>query len=216
MKPFLKNILIGFAVLISIVGIGTCAMNKNSKGTSPPILSDTSFVTKWKAEKESQLKEITFKLSNLETKNDSLANEVSLKKKQLFISQFKSKEMEIRLKNVAKTIDSSGLYKDNLSLLVDSVTITQMQSDSTCNQTVNGLEQIIANRDSSIILYKNESTTLRDMRKEQADREQLLTEQLNTMYKEQRKIVVRGKLISGGLVLLSAFAGALLINQILK
>jgi hypothetical protein len=216
MKPFFKNILIGFAVLFMIVGIGTCSLNSCSHDPSPPVLSDTSFVTKWKVKKENLLIVYGKELKKLQTCNDSLQSEVSTKKKQLFVYQSKSKSLENRLKEFAEKLDSSHVYSENISPIVDSVVLAQVRSDSACNETIKGLEQIIANRDSSIFIYKNETATLRDLRKEQADREQILTEQLNIAFKKQKRIALKEKLLKGGLVLLSGFTGALLINQHLK
>jgi hypothetical protein len=215
MKPFLKNILIGFAVLIFIVCIGTCTLNQTNPD-KPPALIDTTFVGKWKAKKEFLLKRYDEELTKLQTQNDSLKNEVGFKKKQLFVVQSKSSVLESRLKAFAEKLDSSHAYTENLNPLVDSLAYAQTQSDSTCNQTVRALEQVVANRDSSISVYKNETATLRDLRKEQADREQLLTEQLNIAFKTQKRIALKGKFLSAGLVLLSGFTSALLINQHIK
>ncbi len=215
MKPFLKNILIGFAVLIGIVCIGTCTLNQTSPD-KPPAIIDTSFVAKWKAKKEFLLKRYDEELVKLQTKNDSLLQEVGFKKKQLLVYQSKSKVLENKLKVFAEKLDSSHVYAENLSPLADSLAYTQTQSDSSCNKTIRALEQVIANRDSSISVYKNETATLRDLRKEQADREQLLTEQLTIAFKKQKRIALKEKFLSGGLVLLSGFTGALLINQHIK
>jgi hypothetical protein len=215
MKPFLKNILIGFAVLICIVCIGTCTLNQTSPD-KPPSVIDTTFVAKWKAKKEFLLKRYDEELIKLQTQNDSLKNEVGFKKKQLFVYQSKSNVLENTLKTFAEKLDSSRVYSENLSPLVDSLAFAQTVSDSTCNQTIRVLEQVVANRDSSISVYKNETATLRDLRKEQADREQLLTEQLNIAFKKQKRVALKGKFLSAGLVLLSGFTSALLINQHIK
>jgi len=216
MKPFFKNILIGFAVLFMIVGIGTCSLNSCSHDPSPPVLSDTSFVTKWKVKKENLLIVYGKEIKQLQTRNDSLSKEVGFKKKQLTVYQNKSKSLENRLQEFAEKLDSSHCYAETLSPLADSLVAAQIRSDSTCNQTVSELEKVVANRDSSIVIYKNETATLRDLRKEQADREQILTEQLNIAFKKQKRIALKEKLLSGGLILLSGFTGALLINQHLK
>ena len=215
MKPFFKNILIGFAVLICIVCIGTCTLNKTIPD-KPPAIIDTTFVGKWKAKKEFLLKRYDEELIKLQTENDSLKGEVGLKKKLLFVYRSKSNVLENRLKVFAKKLDSSRVYAESLSPLADSLVNAQTLNDSTCNQMIRALEQVVANRDSSISVYKNETATLRDLRKEQADREQLLTEQLNIAFKNQKRIALKGKFIAGGLILLSGFTSALLINQHIK
>lgn len=204
------------ALLFCVAVIGTCTLVQHPTDTSPHPIRDNTFVNQWKKEKaELQVKYET-KITTLQTQKDSLQNIVREKKKALAVYQNKAIYLQNQLKEALVKANSSRLFSDSLMPIATDYFATQAQSDSSCNETIRALEQVATNRDSSIVMYKQAETNLRDLQKEQALREQLLTDQLNTAYKSQRRKIIQNKFLASSLLLLSGFTTTLLITQSLK
>ena len=78
---------------------------------------------------------------------------------------------------------------------------------------INLTESSLAVRDSEIVICNQAYGQLKDLAKEQAYREQQLTENLNAVLKEQKKKRFQNRLLVGGMVFLSGIAATLLIQQ---
>lgn len=212
MKAVKSKFGILIALLLCVTIVGTCTFLDHPTDTSPhPV--DTTFVHQWKQEKLQLQKQYEKKIASLQTQKDSLQSIASEKKKALAVYRLKAKSLQEQLTAIIKADTSCS---DTIMPIAQNYFAAQAQSDSTCNETIESLEQIVANRDSSIFIHKQVETNLRDLQKEQQLREQLLTEQLNTAYKVQRKKTIQNKFLASGLVFITGFTTTLLITQSLK
>ncbi len=214
MKNVFKNLGIGIGIFVLIVLIGTCAFKQNE---SPPISeSDNSYINFLKEKKT----ELNFRYKKhfytLQREKDSLMQLVSDKKKSLSIYRYKSKELEQQLRQVLATVDSSKILNDSISPLAEIYFAIQQERDSACNQSIRAMEIIAAKQDSVIVIQNREKDNFMELQKQQELNALRLTEQLNTAYKQQRKTILKSRLLSGTLILVSGFTSALLINQTLK
>lgn len=147
----------------------------------------------------------------LQQRNDSLQTLVENQKGNLKVYRFRAKELETQLKSY---VADSGSVSENDTLfkpLLDEYIAINGLKDSTCDSTINKLEEIICNKDEELSLSRQVNESLRDLTAEQAAQMQQLTDALETAYKQQRKKVVRNRILSTGLMLVSGFAGAQLI-----
>ncbi len=214
----IKNEIIA-VVLICIAVLGTCEFIQSPKSEQVP-LQDTLFLSQWRREKKEKLEAIVKyekKLSELRNANDSLRTIVTEKKKSLSAYRLKTKYLQEELKQAITNLDTSYFKAgDSLSPLLDSLTNLQNLSDTACDQTIHALENVVANRDSSLIFHKLVENNFRELQKEQELANQYLTNQLNTAFKNQRKKSRQNKLLSGGLLILSGITTSLLLTQSLK
>ena len=213
MKNVLKNFAIAFSVFALVVMIGTCHVNKTDKPENIPL--DTLLINSYKQKVNELQSEFEKQIHVLNISKDSLQHLVTSTKKTIRVLSGQSKLLELQIKNDLQKADSS-LVTDSLKTNTLNYIAIQNERDSMCNESINTLE-LIASKQDSILLFKDkQSNNLKDLLKQNELREQYLTEQLNTAYKQQRKILFRNKVCAGALILLSGFTSALLINQTLK
>lgn len=215
MKPTFGRLLIAFALFIVIVSIGTCTLIKQAK---PPDLhpESDSIATLWKTEKQQLQMQYHKQIEKLQSGKDSLQLVVIEKKKALSVYRIKTAFLEEKLKYAITNIDSSCVLPDSIKPLAYEYFAAQAANDSTCDRTISTLDRIVANRDSSIVLFKKAESNIRDLHREQELRNQLLTEELNTAYKVQKKKNIQNKFLAGGLIFISGLTTTLLIKQTLK
>lgn len=215
MKTTFGRLLIAFALFAIIVSIGTCTFTNHAK---PPKLhpENDSIASLWLKEKKQLQVQYHKQIEKLQFGKDSLQHIVTEKKKAL--SQYRNQTalLEGQLKSLIANADSSHVMPDSLKPLASEYFAAQAENDSTCDSTISTLEQIVANRDSSIVLFQKSEINMRDLQKEQELRNQLLTEELNTAYKSQKKKIRQNKFLAGGLIFISGFTTTLLIKQTLK
>lgn len=212
MKAVKSKFGIIIALLLCVTVIGTCTFLDHAPEKSPRSNLDIAFIRQWKQEKEKLQKQYESKIVKLQSTNDSLQKTAAEKKKALAVYRLKAQSLQEQLKAAIVKADTS----ETIFPIAQNYFDAQAQSDSTCIETIECLTEILANRDSSILLYKKSETNLRDLQKEQQLREQLLTEQLNTAYKVQRRKTIQNKFLAGGLVFITGFTTTLLISQSLK
>lgn len=214
-KSEVKSILIVVLALVVIL-LGTCEVNHrlNAKREIPQ--ADTLAHSLYRAEKQHEIELYRDKISRLQEQKDSLYLLVAVKKNAFFSVRPKVKHYQNQLQEQLSKPDTSCLDRDTLKSLTDSLIVYQQQADTACVETIHSLEQIVANRDSSISIQKLVETNLKDIQRQQDLKAQYLTEQLNTALKAQRKKARQNKLLSGGLLLLSGITTAVLLPQYLK
>ncbi len=214
MRKVFKNLGIGIGIFALIVLIGTCTFKQNE---SPPIIQPDNSYINFLKEKQTELN-ITYKkhFYTLQREKDSLMQLVSDKKKTLAAYRYKSKELEQQLIRVIATVDSSKVLKDSIRPLAETYFAIQQERDSACNQSIRAMEIIAAKQDSVIVIQNREKDNFMELQKQQELNALRLSEQLNTAYKQQRKTILKSRLLSGTLILVSGFTSALLINQTLK
>lgn len=210
-----SKLLIIIALLSIVMIIGTCSIIQHPRGIDHSQTEDT-IVSLWKKEKEQLQKNYEARISKLETDKDSLQVIVKVKKKALAKYQAKTSYLEIQLRQAILKVDRSGLYPDSLMPAANEYFTAEAQGDTICNETISMLESIVGNRDSTIVLFKAKEENVRLLQQEQELRNRLLTEQLNTAYKQQKKKILQNKLLAGGLIFISGFTTTLIVRQTLK
>ena len=206
------------ALLMVLTSLTTCSVVKNSAETKST-MPDKLLQKQWeqqKQEKENIVQQFTAKLSVLEKSNDSLRKQVNDKKLLLSANRSKAKAFEITLKQEIVKADSCGAMPETIIPLIDSLALANAQNDTLCDQTIGSLVNILANRDSSILLHENIEASLRDIQRDQELRNRDLTEQLNIAFKTQRKKARQNKFLAGGLLILTGITSSLLITHSLK
>lgn len=208
-------------VLFICLGIfATCEFTKQVQLTSEPILQDTIFLSQWRKEKQEKLDLITYyekELTRLQKDNDSMQVLVSESKKAVSAYRFKANYFGKELKEaIGRTTPKDSLGKDTLSPILDSLLVSQNQSDSACDATIQILENSLANRDSSLLFHKQVEFNLKEIQKDQELKSDYLTEQLNNALKSHQKKSRQNKLLKGGILILSGITTSLIITQRLK
>jgi hypothetical protein len=219
----MQNLKIKNGIIIALLGciilLTTCEFSKPNTGEDIPF-QDTLFLNQWRREKQAKLDLIVSyenKVSQLQHDVDSLKQVASEGKKSISAYRFKAKHFQQQLKqSIELVIVKDSLTQDSILPIFDSLMVSQDQSNSACDTTINALESIVAKRDSSLEFQKQISVNLRDINKEQELRNLQLTSQLNLSFKNQRKKSRQNKILAGGLLILSGITTSLLITQSLK
>ena len=214
MKKVIQNLGIGFGIFALIVLIGTCTFKQNE---SPPIVQPDSSYLNFLKDKQTELN-FTYKkhFYTLQREKDSLIQLVSNKKKLLSVYRYKSNALEQQLREALVKVDSANIITDSISPLADIYFAIQQERDSACTQSIRAMELLTRKQDSAIVIQNREKDNFLELQKQQELNALRLTEQLNTAYKQQRRAILKSRLLSGTLILLSGFTSALLINQTLK
>ncbi|MBL7932317.1 MAG: hypothetical protein JNL60_10460 [Bacteroidia bacterium] len=208
-------------LLLACLGLlATCEFSKEPISENTP-LQDTIFLSQWRREKQEKLDMIASyekELSRLQHDNDSMQVLVTETKLSVSAYRFKAKHFESQLKNAIKTLvtKDTTLKADTISPILDSLVLTRDSIDAACDSTVSLLENMVANRDSSVLFHRQIEDNLRDLNKEQELRNQILTEQLNLAFKNQRKKARQNKILAGGLLILSGITTSILLTNSLK
>jgi hypothetical protein len=215
MQSVKSKIGIIIAAFLCVLVIGTCSLVRDTKDKVPQPIQDT-MLSYWKKEKQQLQLKYEGQITALEASKDSLQTLVTEKKKALFVYRRKAAILEDQLRQAITKVDSSRVFQDSLSPLANEYFDTHSQADSSCDSIVRSLEQIAANRDSAIVIFRQKENVSRELQKEQELRNQILTEQLKTAYKEQKRKVKQNKLLAVGLIFLSGLTTSVLIQQSLK
>lgn len=209
----LKSILLIAFILIAGI-LATCEYNRPPKPTDSN-LQDTLFLSQWRREKAEKLKLVdtyNFQIQQLAQSKDSLNFSLAIHKGLLNTYRLKTKDLRAQVQNNILNDTSQTVYKI-IRPVIDSLLNYQQLSDSACDLNITNLESSVANRDSTIRLYIGIESNLKDIQKQQELNNQLLTEQLNTAFKIQKKKTRQNKILAGSLLILSGITSALLITQ---
>lgn len=206
-----KSIIIVALLLMAIV-FGTCEFRKHLQ---PQIAAPSAdaFVAKWEAEKKALVESYDQKIGRLQQVRDSLWFLVSVKKVQMADSRQKTQEVKSQLQRTIERQDSNQVVRDSIKPLVDSLVIAQAKNDSLCDETVKDLENVVANRDSSISYSKLVEINLKNLNKEQELKNQDLTQQVNQIFKEQKRQTRHKKILAGCVLFLTGITTAILISH---
>ncbi|MBX3164680.1 MAG: hypothetical protein KF900_09370 [Bacteroidetes bacterium] len=216
MKSKLKKngMLVIFTLYLILIAASALWHSFREKHSPPP--QDTTYLHKWRNEKQFFLKQHEAKISALQSTNDSLKKVTNTKKKSLAVSRAKTKFFGIRLKQSLKRYDSLPIIADTIIPITENYMAAQLVQDSTCSEVIHALERLVANRDSSVYLYRQNENIFRDLQKEQQERERHLTEQLNIAYKIQKKKNRQNKILASGLLFVSGVASTLIVKQAIQ
>jgi hypothetical protein len=179
--------------------------------------TDTLFLNQWRKEKVEKTKLITSyenSIRKLQFAKDSLLKDVQLKKQSIASFRFKTARYEDLLREHLASSDT--VNRKEAKLMLDSLLVSQSNSDTACDETIHQLETVIVNRDSVIALHETVEFNLKEIQKTNELETTFLTAQLNDSKKNLRRKTRQNKILAGGLILLSGIASSLLITQHLK
>jgi hypothetical protein len=214
----IKN-LIFCLLLVCATAFTTCQFTESPKLPSTTE-QDTIFLSQWRREKQEKLERIAFyekEIYRLQHDNDSMQVLVTETKTALSAYRFKAKHFQEQLKEAIHTVvkkDTSTI--DTISPILDSLIISQHQSDASCDTTISILEKIVAKKDSTISDYARIEVNLRDINRQEELRTQQLTDQLNLANKVIKKKTRKNKILAAGFCILSGVASTLLITHSLQ
>lgn len=213
MKSIFKNFALALAVFSFVFILGTCGVSQLKKETAEPI--DTNMVHLMKEKVGELQKHYKNQIHSLEKSTDSLKNYFVKSQKTLTKLRTATKLSEQKL---VKQLDSdtSQFVNDSIKPALTNYIALQLEKDSICKESINTLQLVSTKQDSIISLKNKELLNLYDLTKFYQQREQILTEELNTAYKSQRKVLLKAKLFKGMAILLTGVSSALIINQTLK
>lgn len=214
-KSEIKSIIIVALALCTII-LGTCEVRHRLQEPEPMPVIDTLQFHNYKVEKEKEIESYRDKIGRLQQVKDSLWFLAVVSKVEFQQTRPKVKHYQAKLKETLQLPEETTGFKDSLLAVSDSLIYYQDRADSACIETITTLEEVVANRDSSILLYKEVEINLRDIQKAQSLQTQQLTEQLNNAYKAQRKKSRQNKWLAGGLVFISCIATAIIIPHYSK
>lgn len=208
-----------FLVIICMLMMATCGFNGCEKNTSESTPTDTLFLTQWrheKAEKLSLIQSYELRITVLQKSKDSLQAQVKKEKKTMAALRFKAAYFEGELRQSISQSDTTCPDRDELNTLLDSLTISRTNSDTACDQTIEMLEGIVANRDSAIVFHKQIEADLWQINRQQELSTVYLNEQLNASMRREKKTTRHRKWLAAGILILSGVSTTLLTGQRLK
>jgi hypothetical protein len=211
MNPKTKIIL----VLLSLIIMFKACEEFKTENVQPR-LDNSDYFKKLEQEKLAMQFQYESTIAQQEKENDSLKTIAEEKKKNLAGYRFKANYLQEQLKQLLGKADSTHQLPDSLSALATIYFEAENKNDTACAETIYSLEQVVANRDSTIVVFRQSETNLKDMQKDQQQRIELLTQELDTAYKMQKKKTRRFKMLSGALVFLSGLSTSLIAVQSLK
>lgn len=155
---------------------------------------------------------------SLKIHSDSLENELIGLQYKLKIAKVKLNQSQIKVVTLAKKDTDSLSVAERLTdcdslkaqtlVYVNLVDSTRSIYDSSISQ----LNNLVAIKDSQIVICAAAYTQLKNLMEENLIRERKLSDDLNTAYKVQRKKKLQNKILTGGILLLSGITTTLYIN----
>jgi hypothetical protein len=188
----------------------------NDKPDLPASSDERTRIAEMEKEKRAMQLQYETTIARKEKENDSLTVVAEAKKKTLAAYRFKASYLQVQLQELLKTADSTHTVPDSLPAIASEYFTAENKNDTACTETIYSLEQVVANRDSTIIVFRQSETNLKDIQKDQQQRIELLTQELDTAYKVQKKKNRQHKLLSGALVFLTGLSTSLIVSQSLK
>lgn len=155
----------------------------------------------------------------LKLHSDSLEKVLNKTQKQLIATKIKLEQSKFNVVSLVEkdTFGLSVLQKLNdCDSLKEEVSDYVVLVDSTqCNYetTIKQLTNIVAVKDSEIVVCQISYTRLKSITDDNLQRERKLTEDLETAYKQQRKKQIQNKVLAAGFLILSGLTTSLLIQS---
>lgn len=156
---------------------------------------------------------------HLKVHSDSLEKELGKTQRQLIATKIKLEQSKFDVVKLLEK-DTTGLsvqqklndcdsLKEEVSDYVFWVDSTQCDYETTIEQ----LSNIVAVKDSEIVVCQISYTSLKSISDDNLQRERKLTEDLQTAYKQQRKKQIQNKVLAVGFLILSGVTTSLLIHS---
>jgi hypothetical protein len=206
-------------LLIAAVMLCTAVLFDKCSTGSKTVTPDKEQIIK--TEKQVQDADKNYRHANalIKSHSDSLQRELSQTKQKLQFVKTKLHQAEIRIvmlakkdttgKSMATQLNDCDSLKDESVLFASLVDSTRILYENNICQ----LEDLVATKDSQIILCASSYSQLKNLIDENLQRERNLTADLQTAYKQQRKKIIQSKLLAGGFLIMSGFTTTLFINS---
>jgi hypothetical protein len=156
---------------------------------------------------------------NLKVHSDSLERVLNKTQKQLIATKIKLEQSKFNVVSLIEK-DTAGVsveqQMNDCDSLKEEVLDYVFWVDSTqCDYetTITQLHNIVAIKDSEIVLCQISYTQLKSISDDNLQRERKLTEDLETAYKQQRKNRIQNKVLAVGFLILSGVTTSLLIQS---
>lgn len=206
-------------ILITALCIGLFLLFSTCSNDTEHLKSDKEQIQN--AEHEANLVEEYYQNAfiNLKSHSDSLEKELSKAQRQLIATKIKLEQSKFDVVKLLEK-DTTGLsveqklndcdsLKDEVLDYVFWVDSTQSDYETTITQ----LHNIVAVKDSEIVICQISYTQLKSISDDNLQRERKLTEDLETAYKQQRKNRIQNKVLAVGFLILSGVTTSLLIQS---
>lgn len=173
------------------------------------------------AEQESNLVEEYYQNAFIHLKfhSDSLEKELSKAQRQLIATKIKLDQSKFDVVKLVEK-DTAGLSAqqkltncDSLKEEVSDYVVWVDSTQSNYETTIRQLTNIVAVKDSEIVVCQISYTQLKSISDDNLQRERKLTEDLEIAYKQQRKNRIQNKLLAAGFLILSGVTTSLLIQS---
>jgi hypothetical protein len=214
----IKN-LIFCLLLICATALTTCQFTSHSQSEST-IQQDTIFLNQWRREKQHKLELISYyekEIYRLQHDNDSMQVLVTETKTALSVYRFKAKHFQGQLREAIHTVvKKNNPVTDTITPILDSLIISQGQSEASCDTAIHALEKMVVKKDSTILFHQQVEENLRDINLKQEVENRQLTDHLNQANKALKKKTRRNKILKVGLYVLSGVSSSLLLTHYLK
>lgn len=206
-------------ILITALCIGLFLLLNTCSNDTEHLKPDKEQIKK--AEKEVSLVDNHYReaFTLLKVHSDSLERVLNKTQKQLIATKIKLEQSKFNVVSLIEK-DTSGLsvqqklndcdsLKEEVSDYVFWVDSTQSNYETTIIQ----LHNIVAVKDSEIVVCQISYTQLKSISDDNLKRERKLTEDLETAYKQQRKKQIQNKVLAAGFLVLSGLTTSLLIQS---
>lgn len=206
-------------ILITALCIGLFLMFSTCSNDTEHLKPDKEQVLS--AEQEANLIEEYYQNAfiHLKIHSDSLEKELSKAQRQLIATKIKLEQSKFDVVKLVEK-DTSGLSIeqklndcDSLKEEVSDYVVWVDSTQSGYETVIRELHNIVAVKDSEIVVCQISYTRLKSINDDNLQRERKLTEDLETAYKQQRKKQIQNKVLAVGFLILSGVTTSLLIQS---
>jgi hypothetical protein len=191
---------------------GYVLFNKETQTLKPPLEPFETIATK--AAAIDQSKDSAFE--KLKRHNDFLQGQLAIVNTKLKQNKSSLYSERLKLSQIQEAVSTDSLcesehLKDSLNQSISSIHAVTDSMVSDYEYKILITESKCAVRDSEIIICNKAYSGLKDLLKEQAMREQQLTESLNEALKQQRKKRLQNRFLTGGMLFVTGLATSFII-----
>jgi hypothetical protein len=193
---------------------GYVLFNKENQSLEPPLEHFETIATKLEAIDKSKDSAI----EKLKQHNNFLQGQLAivngkLKQKKSSLYSERKKLSEIQMAVIEDTLCPDNRLRDSLNLSIRNIHAITDSLVSDYEYKIKLTEAKCAVRDSEIVICNKAYSGLKDLVKEQAMREQQLTESLNEAIKQQRKKRLQNRFLTGGMLFVTGLATSFIIHS---
>lgn len=204
-----------YIILAFCIGLfaGYVLFNKPTKTLKPPLENihpATEVIAAVDSSKSNA--ERALKRQNDFLKGQLTITDTKLKQNRASLEQERKKLRLVQVELQADSLCCDKMLKDSLTQRVDAVQVLTDSLFCEYEERIRLTEKDCALRDSGIVICNRAYNQLKDLAKEQAFREQQLTERLNEALRQQRRKRLQNRFLAGGMLFVSGVATSLFLH----